>query len=159
MNGEARLKFMSLAVEASRRAAAAGQAPFGACIVKDGAVVACEHNRVWADVDITAHAEIVAMREACRKLSTIDLSGCDIYSSTEPCPMCFSAIHWARIERIFYGASIEDARAQGFNELAISNHEMKSSGGATVEISGGIMRREAVAVFTVWASKGGAKTY
>lgn len=82
-----------------------GQTPFGSCIVKEGEVVSCEHNRVWETTDITAHAEIVSIRATCNKLNTIDLSGCVIYSTTEPCPMCYSAIHWAKISKIIYGTS------------------------------------------------------
>ncbi|HEO64204.1 MAG TPA: nucleoside deaminase, partial [Candidatus Omnitrophica bacterium] len=99
--------FMRLAVSKAEHGIKAGQTPFGACIVKNGKVIVCQHNAVWQNTDITAHAEIAAIREACRKLNSIDLSGCTIYSTTEPCPMCFTAIHWAKISRIVYGTSIE----------------------------------------------------
>ena len=113
--------YMRLAIQKAREGVAAGQTPFGACIVTAGGeVAACEHNVVWRTTDITAHGEVNAIRVACRSLGTIDLSGCTIYSTTEPCPMCFSAIHWAKIAGIVFGASISDAQAAGFNELAIS---------------------------------------
>jgi tRNA(Arg) A34 adenosine deaminase TadA len=151
--------FMRLAIEKTREGIANGQTPFGACIVKDGRVIACAHNVVWGTMDITAHGEIAAIRGACRSLKAIDLSGSVIYSTTEPCPMCFSAIHWSRIKRIVYGASIADARAAGFNELAISNDAMKSESGSSVESVGGCLRAECVALFKEWKDSGHAKVY
>src|SRR5688572_23132109 len=113
--------FMRQAVAKAKHGIAAGQTPFGACITRNGEMLACEHNVVWATTDITAHAEVHAIRQACRRLGTIDLSGCVIYSTCEPCPMCFSAIHWAKIGRLIFGVSIADAQALGFSELAVSN--------------------------------------
>ncbi|MHC4755582.1 MAG: nucleoside deaminase, partial [Planctomycetota bacterium] len=118
-------KFMTMAIEKAKEGFGNDNSPFGACIVKDGEVVSCEHNIVWQSTDITAHAEINAIRKACEKLNTIDLSGCVIYSTCEPCPMCFTACHWAKISTIVYGASIPDAKNAGFSELAISNEKMK----------------------------------
>ena len=126
--------FMRLAIDKTRDGLKAGQMPFGAVIVRDGKIIACEHNVVWATTDITAHAEVTAIRKACLVLETIDLAGCSIYSTTEPCPMCFSACHWAKLDRIVYGAAIDDARAAGFSELPISNLEMKRQGGSKIEI-------------------------
>lgn len=152
-------ELMRMAIEKAREGVAAGQSPFGACIARDGEMIACEHNRVWQTTDSTAHAEIVAIREACRKLGAIDLSRCTIYSTTEPCPMCFSAIHWARISRIVFGARIEDARRFGFNELGISNVDMKRFGGSPILVEGDFLRGEALALFEIWASRGGHKAY
>jgi len=153
-------KFMRLAIEKTREGMSRGQTPFGACIVtSDGRVAACAHNVVWATTDITAHGEVNTIREACRALGQIDLSGCTIYSTTEPCPMCFSAIHWARIRRIVYGASIADAQAAGFNELVISNESMKNSGRSPVLVEPGCLREECVALFSEWKSSGRARTY
>jgi guanine deaminase len=153
-------KFMRLAIEKTREGIRAGQTPFGACIVSpDGEVVAANHNVVWATTDITAHGEINTIREACRNKKTIDLSGCTIYSTTEPCPMCFSAIHWARISRIVFGASIADAREAGFNEITISNDMMKKEGGSPVEVEGGVLRAECVGLFEEWKKFGQAKAY
>ena len=84
-------RFMRLAIARAHEGVASGQSPFGACVVKDGAVVSCEHNVVWRTTDITAHAEIHAIRVACARLQSIELPGCVIYSTCEPCPMCFSA--------------------------------------------------------------------
>lgn len=125
--------------------------PFGACIVDGkGNVVAVAHNTVWKDVDPTAHSEIKAIRKACRKLKTIDLSGCTIYSTTEPCPMCFSAIHWARIESIVYGTEISDSIKYGFNEIPLKNRQLKRRGRLPVKIKGGFLRRECLSLFREW---------
>ena len=151
--------FMHLAIARSREGIARGQTPFGACITRSGAVVSCEHNGVWATTDVTAHAEMRAIREACRKLGTVDLSGCVIYSTCEPCPMCFSAIHWARIGRIVFGASITDAQAIGFSELTITNTTMKQLGGSPVTVEGGLLRDECLALFREWAGRSDHRTY
>ena len=90
--------------------------PFGAVIVKDGEVLSITHNTVLKDNDPTAHAEVSAIREACKKLNTYDLSGCVIYSSCEPCPMCISAIMWSNIEKIYYGTTRVDASKIGFRD-------------------------------------------
>lgn len=93
--------------------------PFGAIVVKDGKVIARGVNTVTTDHDPTAHAEINAIRAACRELTNHQLEGCDIYSSCEPCPMCLSALYWARPRKIFYGASREDAAKAGFDDSKI----------------------------------------
>jgi tRNA(Arg) A34 adenosine deaminase TadA len=152
-------RFMTAAIEKTRLGIRNGQTPFGACIVRDGEIISCEHNRVWETTDITAHAEVTAIREACRKLGTVDLSGCTIYSTTEPCPMCFSAIHWARIDRIIFGTSIRDAADAGFNELAISNQELKENSCSHIQIVGGFMRDENLELVREFAKQPGKKTY
>ena len=139
--------YMKLAIEKAREGMQAGQTPFGSCIVKDREVLTCVHNVVWQSTDITAHAEINAIRDTCQKLGSIDLSGCTIYSTCEPCPMCFSACHWAKISRIVFGARIEDARKAGFSELSISNDRMKELGGSPVQLVAEFMRQENQAVF------------
>jgi len=130
-------KYMELAViEAKKNFSRPSYGgPFGACVVKNGEVIAVARNTVLKN-DATSHAEINAIRESSRKLKTYDLSGCCIYSTTEPCPMCFSAIHWARIGTIIYGTSIGDVEKLGFNELRISNLKMKSLGRSKVKIIG-----------------------
>ena len=122
------VKFINKAFSIARKGIKAGQSPFGAVIVKDDKIIAQAYNQVWEDTDITAHAEIIAIRQACKKLKTINLKGCHIYSSTEPCPMCFSAIHWAKIEVIVYATTIGDAYEYGFNEMLISNRTLKEQG-------------------------------
>ena len=133
--------------------------PFGACIVRDGRILAVSANRVLADHDPTAHAEVCAIRAACGELKTHLLEGADIYSTTEPCPMCFSAIHWARIRRITFGTSIPDVQALGFNEVTVSNEQMKRLGKSSVEIVPGFMREECLALLQQWRALPGAQTY
>ena len=93
--------------------------PFGAVVVKDGEIVGRGRNMVTVHNDTTAHAEVQAIRDACRNLDTFQLTGCELYASSEPCPMCFGAIYWARPDRIYYGASCEVAAAAGFDDTFI----------------------------------------
>ena len=152
-------KGMELAVrEARKNFRTVEGGPFGACIVKDGRIVAVARNTVLRG-DATAHAEINAIRKACRKLGTHDLSGGIIYSTTEPCPMCFSAIHWAKIARIVYGSGIQDAQRAGFSELTVSNLDMKSAGNSPVEVQGHFMRNEALPLFEIWKTRADKRVY
>ena len=96
-----------------------GGGPFGAVIVKDGRIVAEGVNRVTADHDPTAHAEVSAIRQACRALGTFSLDGCVIYTSCEPCPMCLGAIYWARLDAVYYGCNQQDAARAGFDDSFI----------------------------------------
>lgn len=148
-------RFMGMAIAKAREGMAAAQTPFGACIVRGGNVIACEHNLVWQSIDATAHAEVTAIRIACARERNVKLAGATIYSTTEPCPMCFAAIHWAGIERIVYGSSIADAQRAGFSELAISNRDMKHLGGSAIELVEGLMVEEAKALFEEWLDRGG----
>jgi tRNA(Arg) A34 adenosine deaminase TadA len=132
--------------------------PFGACIVKEGRVVAAARNTVLRH-DATCHAEVNAIRKASRKLGTFDLAGCEIYSTTEPCPMCFGAIHWARIGAVYYGSGIRDAARAGFHELRISNERMKALGRSKVRLVPGFMRDECLELFESWLSLPGRKIY
>jgi guanine deaminase len=143
-------KFMELAIKEARKNLREMQGgPFGACIVKKGRVIAVARNTVLKQ-DATCHAEINAIRLAAKKLGTFDLSGCEIYSTTEPCPMCFSAIHWAKIGKIYYGTSITDVRKRGFNELAISNRLLKKLGQSKVKIVGIFARTECLGLLRDW---------
>lgn len=109
--------FMSRAIElAAENAGSVTGGPFGAVIVKDGEIVAAQSNKVTVDIDPTAHAEVNAIREACKVLGTFDLSGCVLYSSCEPCPMCLSAAYWAHIDKIYYAADRYDAAKVGFDD-------------------------------------------
>lgn len=109
--------FMSRAIElAAENAGSVTGGPFGAVIVKDGEIVAAQSNKVTVDIDPTAHAEVNAIREACKILGTFDLSGCVLYSSCEPCPMCLSAAYWAHIDKIYYAADRYDAAKVGFDD-------------------------------------------
>jgi len=150
---------MRQAIRIAYQGISKGQTPFGACIVKGKRIVACAHNHVWDKTDITAHAEIMTLREACRKMNSVDLSDCIIYSTCEPCPMCFSAIHWARISKIFYGTSLKDAQHIGFNELPITNHAMKRKGKLSIKLQAGVLRKENLELFKTWAERKKRKAY
>ena len=112
-------ELMRKAIELSVKNVAEGGGPFGAVIARDGEIVAVGTNRVTSDHHPTAHAEVSAIRAAARKLNTFDLSGCEIYTSCEPCPMCLGAIYWAHIDRMYYGNSKRDAAAIGFDDAFI----------------------------------------
>jgi len=126
--------------------------PFGACLIRDGRILAVTRNTVL-DADATCHAEINAIRLASRRMKTYDLSGCVIFSTTEPCPMCFSAIHWARIQGVYYGTTIQDVRKLGFNELMLSACTMKARGNSSVRIFPGFMRDECRQLLKDWSTQ------
>lgn len=111
--------FMSEALRLAEANVAAGGGPFGAVVVKDGVIIARGVNEVTQLGDPTAHAEVTAIREACRALGSFQLSGCEIYASCEPCPMCLGAIYWARLERLTFAATRADAAAAGFDDAHI----------------------------------------
>lgn len=143
-------KYMRLAIkEAEKNFKTLDGGPFGACIVRRNKVVAVARNTVLKN-DATCHAEVNAIRLASRKLKTFDLSGCVIYSTTEPCPMCFSAIHWARIKRIVYGTTTADAAKIGFNELRIADIALKRLGKSRVQISRSSLLPECRQLFLDW---------
>lgn len=135
-----------------------GGGPFGAVIAKDGEIVATGTNRVTPDSDPTAHAEVNAIRAACRKLGTFNLSGCEIYTSCEPCPMCLGAIYWARLDRMYYGNNKDDAASIGFDdafiyrEMALPVSERKLSGLC-------LLRDESLKAFRDWNDKADKTEY
>ncbi|MBD3210858.1 nucleoside deaminase [Candidatus Micrarchaeota archaeon] len=149
---------MESAIEKARKGLKKNNSPFGACIVKNNKVIAVAHNTVLEERDATNHAEINAIRKACKRLRNHELKGCTIYSTTEPCPMCFSAIHWAKISQIVFGTRIRDVRKLGFNELPISASVMKLKGRSPVKITPDFMRKECVELLESWKKKKG-KTY
>lgn len=113
-------RFMKMAVDEANEGLDKDEGgPFGAVIVKDGKVIARAHNMVVQTNDPTAHAEMIAIRKACSRLGRFDLSDCEIYSSCEPCPMCFSAIHWAKMKKLYYACSAQDAAEIGFDDKFI----------------------------------------
>lgn len=129
-----------------------GGGPFGAVVVKDGRIIGEGCNRVTSGNDPTAHAEIVAIREACTALGDFSLAGCDIYASCEPCPMCLSAIYWARIGRIFYAATREDAARIGFDDDLFYRELARAPGERSISAVRMDMK-EARAVFDKWHDK------
>ena len=152
-------KFMRLAIEKASQGVRKGQTPFGACIVKDRKVIACSHNLVWSNTDITAHAEITAIRLACKRLKKVDLSGCIIYSTCEPCPMCFAACHWAKISRIVFGCAIKDAERYGFNELRVSNLKLKQLAKNKIKLNPAVLVKENIELFELWKKQAKPKVY
>jgi tRNA(Arg) A34 adenosine deaminase TadA len=143
---------MRRAIALSQRNLEAGGGPFGAVVVKDGAIVGEGANRVVPDADPTQHAEITAIRDACRRLGTHDLSGAVIYTSCEPCPMCLGAIWWARIGEIVYGNGHADAARIGFDDSAIYE-EMRRPLEARKLPLRRLLAAEAAEVFAMWEEK------
>jgi tRNA(Arg) A34 adenosine deaminase TadA len=144
--------FMREAIRLANESVSRGGGPFGAVIVKDGEVIAGSSNSVTIDNDPTAHAEVNTIREACRRLGTFDLSGCTIYSSCEPCPMCLGAIYWARISRIFYGNNRKDAHDIDFADDFIYEELDRPMDQRTVPIIP-LLRNEALHTFRLWEAK------
>jgi guanine deaminase len=144
--------------EAAKNIKSGDGGPFGACIVREGRVLAVARNTVLAH-DATCHAEVNAIRKASRRLGEFDLTGCVIFSTTEPCPMCFGAIHWARIGLVVYGTSIADAKRAGFNELQISIGTLKRLGKSRIRLAGGFLRAECLDLFKRWRARPGRKSY
>jgi len=143
------LIFMREAIRLSIENANKGRGPFGAVIVKDGKIIAQGINRVIQLGDPTAHAEILAIREACKKLGRIDLVDCVIYSSCEPCPMCMGAILWARIQALFYACSRNDAREYGFKDADFYEEMYKPESERKLNIKR-ILEKEALEALRIW---------
>jgi len=126
--------------------------PFGAVIVRDNEIVGRGWNRVTSTNDPTAHAEIVAIRDACSKLKSFSLAGCDIYSSCEPCPMCLAAIYWSRLDRIYFGATSDDAAIAGFDDGNFYEELAKPIDQRLVPMEQ-LFREEACQVLQEWSQK------
>lgn len=145
--------FMFEAIELSIRNVRDGKGgPFAAIVVKDGRVIARGTNLVTSTSDPTAHAEIVAIREACKALKSFQLDGCEIYTSCEPCPMCIGAIYWARPAKIYFGSTRQDAAKIGFDDSLIYNEITKSISKRKIPMIQ-CMREEALAAFREWQEK------
>ncbi len=151
-------ELMRRAIELSENSVRNGGGPFGAVIAKDGKIVAEGSNKVTIDNDPTAHAEVCTIRNACQKLGTFDLSGCVIYTSCEPCPMCFGAIYWAHLDKIYYANDRKDAGKIGFDddfiyeEIALEPQYRKKPS----EI---LLRNEAINAFKMWTLKDNKNEY
>jgi tRNA(Arg) A34 adenosine deaminase TadA len=145
--------FMARAIQLSLDNVLSGQGgPFGAVIVKDGKILAEGVNRVTATHDPTAHAEIVAIREACAKLGFFELKDCELYTSCEPCPMCLGAIYWARLARIYFGNLAADASKIGFDDSDIYHEFARPHSERTIPMVQ-MMREQALAAFHAWDEK------
>lgn len=142
--------FMRAAIQLSLENMANGGGPFGAVVVLDGKIVGRGGNRVTEDNDPTAHAEVSAIREACRVLGRFSLAGATIYTSCEPCPMCLAAIYWARLDRMVYGNSRQDAAEIGFDDAAIYEQVSLPVDGRSLPTAR-LLPEEAVKAFRAWA--------
>ncbi|MCQ2224640.1 MAG: nucleoside deaminase [Paludibacteraceae bacterium] len=149
---KADLKFMRKAIAISKKSVENGGGPFGAVVVKDGVMIAASNNRVTLNNDPTAHAEVMAIRKACKKLNTFDLTGCVLYASCEPCPMCLSAMYWAHIDHYFYANQKEDAKSIGFDDQFIYE-ELDKPVSKRFMPREQILRDEAMEVFRMWTEK------
>jgi guanine deaminase len=151
--------FMQRAIALATENVTSGRGgPFGAVIVRDGEIVATGANIVTATNDPTAHAEIVAIRNACQMLGTFQLTGCHIYTSCEPCPMCLAAIYWAHCEAIFYGNCAADAAAAGFDD-AYLYEEMKLPVGQRKIPAFNLLPEQAISSFEAWRERAGRIDY
>lgn len=146
---------MRHAIEAARRGIGAGQSPFGCAIARGNELVVACHNIVWQSTDITAHAEVTALREACRKVEQILLDDCVVATTCEPCPMCMSALHWARVNTVYYGVTIADATEAGFNELNVDAATLLRMGGSQVILREGVLAEDCRQLFTLWRARNG----
>jgi guanine deaminase len=132
--------------------------PFAALVVKDGRILAQGANRVTSLNDPTAHAEVVAIREACRVLGDFQLVGCDLYTTCEPCPMCLGAIYWARPARVFYAGTAADAAAAGFDDALIYDELRRPLDARRIPMTQ-LLRDESLAAFSAWMASENKKLY
>ena len=145
-------EFMLEAIRLSKENIDNGGGPFGAVIVKDGKIIAKGVNKVTVNNDPTAHAEVTAIREAAKILDNFDLSGCEIYTSCEPCPMCLGAIYWSHLDKIYFGNTKTDAKNIGFDDAFIYEEIMISVENRKLPISQ-LMQNEALEAFKKWTDK------
>ena len=145
-------EFMKRAIQLSIDSVKNGGGPFGAVIVKNDKIIAEGSNKVTSTNDPTAHGEIVAIRKACKELNNFNLSGCKIFSTAEPCPMCLSAIYWARIDEIYYANTRDDARKIDFDDSLIYSELQKNIDKRKI-IMTQMMRDEALKAFELWDKK------
>jgi guanine deaminase len=151
---------MEAALEEAYRGISKGHGgPFGAVIVVRGEIVGRGHNEVLRTGEPTRHAEMCAIAQAARWFRSHVFRGASIYSTTEPCVMCFAAIHWARIRRVYFGTTVRDVSALGFNELTISNRRLKTLGRSPVEIVPGFLREQCQELLDDWRRLPNQRTY
>jgi guanine deaminase len=152
-------ELMRLAIEKTRAGFAAGNSPFGCAIAQGDKVIATAHNTVLTTIDSTAHAEVNAIRAGCKHSGKIFLEGAIAATTCEPCPMCMAALHWARVDTVYFGASVQDAADAGFNELYIDAAQILSMGGSKVKLIGGVLPEECRQLFHDWIKLPTARTY
>ena len=143
---------MELAITQATEGVAAGQSPFGCAIQMEGPVIAACHNTVLSTIDITAHAEINALRAACVQQREHHLQGVLVATTCEPCPMCMAALHWARVDTVYFGATVS-AAAAGFNELSLAAAELLRVGGSSVRLVGGVLGDKCRQLFQQWGRR------
>src|SRR5690349_8315734 len=143
-------ELMLQAIDRCRQGLARGQSPFGCAIAIGDRIIANEHNTVVLTTDITAHAEVNAIRAANRELMNIFLEGAIVATTCEPCPMCMAALHWARVDTVYFGATIADAEAAGFNELQLPAAELLRLGGSKLKLVSDVMQKECCKLFDEW---------
>lgn len=146
-------RFMQRAIELARDGIDGNEGgPFGCVVVRDGEIIGEGNNRVTSANDPTAHAEIIAIREACKSLNSFQLDGCSIYTSCEPCPMCLGAIYWARPASVYYACTRDDAAEIGFDDRFIYE-ELERPNDEREMVLVNVMRDEAIEVFRSWDAK------
>ena len=151
--------FMKRAIELSKMALQTGKGgPFGCVIVKDGKIVGEGHNQVTSTNDPTAHAEVVAIRNACKNLNSFQLEGCEVYTSCEPCPMCLGAIYWARPSKVYFANTREDAKQIGFDDSFIYDEIPLSISQRKIPMLS-MNRNQALLVFEEWKNKSDKTEY
>ncbi len=144
--------FMLRAIDLSLNSANNDGGPFGCVITKENKIIAEGSNKVTLSNDPTAHAEVVAIREACAKLNTFNLSGCELYTSCEPCPMCLAAIYWSHVDSIFYANTRDDAKNIDFDDSLIYSEISKKNEDRQIPIKQ-MLREKALKVFEIWSTK------
>jgi len=152
-------ELMQAAIDKCRQGIAEDESPFGCAIACGDEVLAVTHNTVFSSVDITAHAEINALRAACHSAGDVLLESAVVASTCEPCPMCMAALHWARVEKVYYGATIADADAAGFSELDLPASEVIRAGGGRVDVFPGLLAEACRDLFDDWQQHPGAQAY
>jgi len=151
--------FLREAITLSEEKMLAGEGgPFGAVVVREGQIIGRGWNRVTSTSDPTAHAEIVAIRDACQQLQTFSLEGCTLYSSCEPCPMCLGAIYWSRVDRLVFAAGREDAAAAGFDDAFFYDEFSKPLSGQKLPARQ-LLREDALEAFRLWRAKVDRQAY
>jgi len=145
-------EFMKRAIELSIESVNKGGGPFGCVVVKDNKIVSEGSNKVTSTNDPTAHGEVVAIREACKKINNFSLNGHELYSTCEPCPMCLSAIYWARIDKIYYANTRKDAQKIDFDDSLIYSEFQKDIDKRKIPMIQ-MMRNEALKAFELWDKK------